>query len=602
MKRKLIAFGLCLIMAFSISTIAYAASFPDVTVQNWSWAINEIEAMADQGIISGYPDGTFKPANGVTKIQSLLLTSRILGITDERYDKVCALALSEYSDVLSKYNIDYKKEVAFLLHRGFLKTSELDTYISDANKDTVLKRYEAAILITKTLNAEQRMADEDIPVAAYSDQSQIPAAARKYVDYVSYKGIMQGVSATEFSPQTDVNRAQMAVMLKKSMDTMGLSFVSGKLTTVTPSASLMTVMPDGTSDSVRYSLDKYSTVFFNGEKINYYDIPLGSSVLMAVNGETIVSCDAFSPEVDSTVFGVVKNTDYSGEFLKINVYNAIEGADKAVAYPLAADCVLLKNGVKIELNAVQKEDYVKLMLKDGYVVSLEVMEKEETINGTITNLDLANNTFTLQTNSGEESVFYAYDTVLVYRNSIKTSISDVYVGDSVKASLSYGCIQRLDIIAKDATTEGLIEEIVISKTPSITIRSGGESAKYSLSNDVVVIVGGEQKKIFDLRLDNNVKLTITGGVVTKIETQTVAETQTVSGIITAVNAARECISVTMDGTGEERQVFMATRVSIVNNAGQSLAFRDLKEGMSVICTGSINNVGLFESIVIVVLG
>jgi len=55
--------------------------FPDVPATHW--ASGYINLAADQGLINGYPDGTFQPSAQVTYVESLAILARTLGFKDE---------------------------------------------------------------------------------------------------------------------------------------------------------------------------------------------------------------------------------------------------------------------------------------------------------------------------------------------------------------------------------------------------------------------------------------------------------------------------------------------------------------------------------------
>ena len=42
------------------------------------------------------------------------------------------------------------------MYKGALKKTDLDTYLKDDEKDTPMKRYEAAIIITKAMGGEEK--------------------------------------------------------------------------------------------------------------------------------------------------------------------------------------------------------------------------------------------------------------------------------------------------------------------------------------------------------------------------------------------------------------------------------------------------------------
>ncbi|OPA74031.1 hypothetical protein BVG16_25060 [Paenibacillus selenitireducens] len=68
MKKKFIA--LCTAASLFSATPAFAASvLDDIDSQKYGWALDSISFMLDKEVIGGYPDGTFKPSNPVTKAE-----------------------------------------------------------------------------------------------------------------------------------------------------------------------------------------------------------------------------------------------------------------------------------------------------------------------------------------------------------------------------------------------------------------------------------------------------------------------------------------------------------------------------------------------------
>ena len=602
MKKRILTACLCAVLCFAVATTGFAATFSDVSAENFSWAVNEIEMMASNNIISGYPDGTFKPANGVSHIESLLLISRILGVREEEYETVCEYALDEFSAELSSYDIDYKKEIAFLLHKGVLKASELDNYISNATKNTILKRYEAAILVTKTMGVESRLSELSVPATDFADSSFIPAYAKIYVNYVNSKGIMLGVDESNFAPQNDVTRAQMAVILSKTIDCLGAKVVSGKLVAVTPSAKTISVTT-GTYDSEKYQISKYTSVYYNGSPITYYDIPVGSEVVISYSDEGVLSVDAFSPMVDETVYGIVKDIGF-GSDLKIYIYDAYVGKTEISEYILAGDCLITKNGEKIDLSDIRAKNYVSIDVKNGKASNINVLSVDDTKSGTITDVSLDTNVaFSIEDANGFYETYAASAEVVVYKNGKKVTLRDVNVGESAKLTLQYGLITRIDITVKDMKDEGIIEEIVISKNPTITINDGNTSTKYSISSSAKFEVEGKVATIYDLRLGSNATLVTQGGAAVSIETEAYSETLTITGTVEVVNSSYGFINVSYAdkaGNVKSEQVFTKSGTNVIDSTGASKNFKDIKAGNTVSCTGSMNN-GAFEAIIIVIV-
>jgi hypothetical protein len=62
----------------TISPAPVASSFPDVSTGYW--AFQEIEALVAAGITTGFPDGTFRPTDPVTRAQMATFLARALGL------------------------------------------------------------------------------------------------------------------------------------------------------------------------------------------------------------------------------------------------------------------------------------------------------------------------------------------------------------------------------------------------------------------------------------------------------------------------------------------------------------------------------------------
>ncbi len=105
----------------SIALPAFALTFNDVESDaTVSWAKDSITKMTDAGYIKGYEDGTFRPYRAITKIESLILMSRMLGYENKQFSDVASSATTAYKSIASKYNTTYANEISYLLYCGVL--------------------------------------------------------------------------------------------------------------------------------------------------------------------------------------------------------------------------------------------------------------------------------------------------------------------------------------------------------------------------------------------------------------------------------------------------------------------------------------------------
>lgn len=78
-----------------------SATFPDVSADYW--AAEQIAIAASQGWISGYPDGTFRPDNGLTRAEACTVINRMLGRTGDSAQATKLLTLGLYADMTSAH-------------------------------------------------------------------------------------------------------------------------------------------------------------------------------------------------------------------------------------------------------------------------------------------------------------------------------------------------------------------------------------------------------------------------------------------------------------------------------------------------------------------
>jgi hypothetical protein len=75
--KKLLKLMLSIMVILSTAVSVLAFQFPDVPKSHW--AAPQIDLLSEQGVIVGYPDGTFKPDDNVTRAEFASMSIRALG-------------------------------------------------------------------------------------------------------------------------------------------------------------------------------------------------------------------------------------------------------------------------------------------------------------------------------------------------------------------------------------------------------------------------------------------------------------------------------------------------------------------------------------------
>ena len=390
--KKIISIIAASAAAASMSVSSFAAGmFSDLDDTKYDWARDNIEKMADMGYITGYEDGTFKPDQNIT-------------------------------------NKDYRltwgqDELVYMLYKGALSKSDLDTYIKDV-KDQPMQRYEAAIIITKAMGGEEEAMDEVAIDLEYVDVNDIPRNAMQYVNYVTKEGIMTGMDGNKFEPLSPVLRSQMATMLARVVDATEYEYIEGKLTEIDTDSKLISVRDtDGTVTDYEYT---DSTQFkVQGIATQLDDMITNVNVNVTLSNGVVVLVDATSSEPDETVTGRYQGYQLSGSGTEIRMIP--NGSTSTKRYTCAEDLSVTYEGSPATLRSFSTGDVITLELENGLVVNVIGQEKTQVIEGgkvVSVNID---DTLTLtisHTNKEYDGMTYPVsDDVTVRKNGKSSSMS-----------------------------------------------------------------------------------------------------------------------------------------------------------------------------------
>jgi len=605
MKKRLVSIILCLILVLAHAS-ALASPFADVDPVKYSWADKQITEMASLGIISGYDPKTFGPEDEVKRVDALLLVSRIAGSVAEGEEEYLQMAYDEYSQTVSTLGYSaYEKTLSYLLYKGVYTESELTNFLKAKAGDTPLKRYEAAMILVKLLGAEEEVKMNTMPVLEFDDSATIPASAKAYVEYCYEHGLMVGITESEFSPNTSVTRAQMAVLLKKAMDKLNLTYSRGIVLDV-----------NDVTDTVKYNDSNSNTKTINvtlGEipfKLNggdlkvLKDLKAGDKITAVYSNSELVFIEAATVVPDQLITGIYSGNASTTSTKKIKLRHDLTSSD-TTEYILAPDCtILLKNEI-VELDSLKSDYNLTLKIEDNRVVSIIAEEKDKTVTGIISSFVYDSPSKMEITLSNNTSAQYEFaGTVTVKRNGKESSVDQLMVGDKVTVNLVYNRIANVIATSTIKTVEGTIEEIVISTNPKITINTGSQSVEcYIDASDIAITVNGEENSdVYDLRLGDKATLTVESSTVTKIEVEAASvtvDTVNIVGTVENVDTNYLCITLTVSD-GSTQQVFVKKNASILDSATQKArTLSSIKAGDTI--TAVITSNGFTQEAISIVI-
>jgi hypothetical protein len=197
--RKGMAMLVVLCMLLMLMPVSVFATYVASDISG-HWAEYEIQSWIDKDLIKGYPDGSFKPDQNVTRAEFMTLVNRAFG-----YIEVAAI---DYLDVQAEswYALEVAKAKAARYIIGYP-----DGTIKPENS---ISREEAAIIIWRLKN----LAYDAAAVSKYSDALNINSWSEREVGAVTSAGIMQGYPDGSFMPQEYIKRAEVVVALDNALN------------------------------------------------------------------------------------------------------------------------------------------------------------------------------------------------------------------------------------------------------------------------------------------------------------------------------------------------------------------------------------------------
>lgn len=611
-KNTLLTCAVCLSMTLSsIAAPAFASGFSDVdNDQSVAWAKSYIDQMTEAGYIKGYEDGTFKPQKSISKLECLLLMSRMLGAEEDDYADIAENADEMYSSVVSKYNTNYTKELSYLLYNGIITENDLTTYASAANANTELLRYQAAVLMSKLLGQNTAASVYKTSKATYADDSKIPSAAKSYVEYVSNAGVMNGMDSDEngnpqFSPSTSLTRAQMAALLSRMTDKIGKAFINADIDAI--SGESFTLTSNGRKRT--YETNSDTVVYKDGKRAKISDLAEGDNIdVLEVNGHmqsiTVVSSDPSKSDSEkTTVFAMISQTSESSDGKKVTLVDP-EDVTNSASYDLHDNCKYTFNGSSASFGDFKKNQLVKATVADGKIIALASIEKSMTLSGTLVSyeFDDDDHVYLIVTDSDEEQQQYVVSNkgASITRDGSAAEYRQLSAGDNVKLQFTNGKVVKISATSNSEKFTGVLSEIILATRPRVTLTVDGESNTYYLRSDAVITIAGTASTIYDLRPNVTVSGVFDGEEVKSITASSVAtnEKGEFSGTVAGVNTTFKVITVT-DSDGNNQSIYYNSGTTFLNSNGSSSNAKSIEKGATISVTGADSN-GIFVATIVII--
>ncbi|GIP59888.1 MULTISPECIES: S-layer homology domain-containing protein [Paenibacillus] len=166
------------------------------------WAEDYIMRAVEKGIVSGYPDGTFKPNHPVTRAEFTVMLAGALKLEGDG----SALTFTDH-DRIGGWA---KQAVAQAVQAGIVDGYNDGSFRPNAQ----ITRVEMAVMIARALQLQLNANAS----TGFADDETIPQWAKGAVEAIRKLGIVDGRGGNRFVPNETATRAEATVMLLRLLD------------------------------------------------------------------------------------------------------------------------------------------------------------------------------------------------------------------------------------------------------------------------------------------------------------------------------------------------------------------------------------------------
>ncbi|MEW8977202.1 MAG: S-layer homology domain-containing protein [Symbiobacterium sp.] len=510
--------------------------------------VGYVVAAVDHQLVQGFPDGTFRPNDALTRAQAAALLSR----TDRQLGE------------LGRFR------------PGFL--------VGD-----LVRVSERNLTLTLSVQGRDQTFDVDADAPVFLNEKSanlgdLPVGARVSVVLGDDNVVLMVIA---YTPVT----------------TPGASGVSGEISAIFLPSEMagglgLVVVKTSNGKEQTYPLAPQATATYNGRKLDLDELRVGDQVKVQVIAGVAISIEVTKRGSGSSTQSQIKGTiteirPYSTSFLgSIDV--KVGNTTRTIA--VAPEAVITREGNRVYLTDLEVGDEVTVRLAGGVAIRITVdkpAKQEETVRGEIQVIYPATKNsqarIRLKTESGSTRTATLAENVKIRQGSTSLKVEDLQVGDKVQVHLTNGVADEIRILTKVEEVKGTIQQITpATRTtgPKLTVKTASGNRTVTLATDVVIKYGSRKLTVDDLRIGDEVTVKVVDGTGTEVTVTkrgpAVEEVKgTLEQIEPATKSAKARLTVkTAQGT---RRINLADDVTI-KYGSRTLKLSDLRVGDEVTVT------------------
>ena len=541
--KRAAALGLAALMLAPSAT--FAKEFKDVKKKNnkYSWAYDAIDILSDKNVISGHPDGEFKPGESVSLEELLQLIKQVLRPSDEEIKN----ATTKYSKMAKDNGVNKWAEeaVCLALDRGYLDENSL----KKANERGFFKisqreypsRGDIAIFFARAL---QLSPNGNTNLLKHNDKDKLSDTLKGYLSSLVEAKIFTATGSDgNFEGDRPITRAETAIITKASFDYAEKNKIEAKTEkmkgTVVLSSKLNNVnvvIIENKGTKYSFDIDNNTKYKLKDKDIKLEDIKAGQEVEIeytkAKTGEregTAKTITVTNAMLDMVGYVNSKGNNQitlryrdNSDSLNFRTTSKISTSDTKT-FDLDKNVKIKAYGKDLKLEDIAVDDLVEFKTNaDNKITEITVFPKEAYVKGQIVSMENTNKdkaSIKLKLSDGK--------TYELYITNETNRLNDVSLNDNVTFYVKYKVLIGKSDNQNNGLAMGRVRNVSLYETTfdyyrkssdpyiELELNSGGYKT-YSLVKDPIIREGGIRVnsvtedllrvKTFNLKLNDNGKV------------------------------------------------------------------------------------------------
>ncbi|RIX52605.1 S-layer homology domain-containing protein [Paenibacillus nanensis] len=333
--------------------------------EDLDWALEYIMRLASKGVFTGYEDGTFKPQQKISRIETITAAVRLMGLREQAEsaeEMSTELQFKDANKLEKKYPwaVGY---VAVALENDLF--AETETEIKPEQNAT---RLWSTVLLVKALKLEDEAKKLNNTKLDFKDADQIPAGSVGYVALALQKGIITGYEDKHgnktFRPNQPVTRAELAALLDRTDSEMpdhDAQAITGTLKAAPVNGQLTLVKPDNTE--LTLTVDPTVFIFRDNQKVAVSALQAGDKLFLRTYQNKVVFIEVTEKapvNVSFSELGVVNTLTFNAQakLATVSITKEVNSQTTVLIYnvdpsvAIVGDVSKLKSGQLVQLSGV----------------------------------------------------------------------------------------------------------------------------------------------------------------------------------------------------------------------------------------------------------